>query len=76
MLTFLNSSQYILGVILIVIDQSVVDFAVFGGFLVTLLDMAPEYAGIISGISATLAYSTSVMSPILAGYLTTNVSKL
>ena len=49
-------------------------FAVGGGFLLVANDIAPAYAGIVFGISNTLATIPGIISPYVVGILIEKVS--
>lgn len=72
LVTVLTCRDQYLAVALIVIGQSVSDLAFTGGYLVTYLDLAPQYAGLLTGISNTIGSVAGVISPTLVGLLTPN----
>lgn len=72
-MTNLDSSKKLVAVFLMIIDQSIVDFAISGAFLPSLLDIAPQYSGTLSGISTTFSFSSSILAPILAARMTKHV---
>ena len=74
LVTFLTCNNQYLAVALITIGQSVSDLAFTGGYLLTYLDMAPQYAGLLTGISNTIGSVAGVIVPTLVGIITPDVS--
>ncbi|KAJ9582423.1 hypothetical protein L9F63_003221 [Diploptera punctata] len=70
LVTVLTCRDQYLAVALIALGQTVSDLAFTGGYLPTYLDMAPQYAGLLIGISNTIASLAGVISPTLVGIIT------
>ena len=50
------------------------DFGFLGSYLLTLLELAPPYIGLLTGISNTIGSIPGIISPMIIGYITTNVN--
>lgn len=72
-LSFLDCSQTVLAVILLTVAVSL-SGCVFSGYLVNHMDIAPQYAGTLMGISNGVASSSGFIAPYVASVLTTAVS--
>jgi len=72
-LSFLDCTQTALAVTLLTIAVSV-SGCVFSGYLVNHMDIAPQYAGTLMGISNGIAASSGFIAPYIASILTTDVS--
>lgn len=44
----------------------------FSGYLCNHIDLAPNFAGVLMGITNCLANSTSILGPLIAGFLIKN----
>jgi len=72
-LSFLDCTQTALAVTLLTIAVSV-SGCVFCGYFVNHMDIAPQYAGTLMGISNGIAASSGFIAPYVASVLTTDVS--
>ena len=71
-LGFVNCTQTTLAVALLTIGATL-HGAVYSSFLVNPMDIAPQFAGTIFGISNMLGAMTGFIAPPAAAYLTPNV---
>lgn len=74
-LGFIHCSQWQIAVSLLIIGISLQGFQ-YSGFLVNHVDIAPTYAGILFGISNSIAALCGVAAPTVVGVLTQNVSEI
>lgn len=72
-LGFLDCTQTALAVTLLTVAVSV-SGCVFSGYFVNHMDIAPQYAGTLMGISNGVAASSGFIAPYIASVLTTDVS--
>ena len=72
-LSFLDCTQTALAVSLLTVAVST-SGCVFSGYLVNHMDIAPQYAGTLMGISNAIGASSGFIAPYLASVLTTDVS--
>lgn len=72
-LGYLECTQAILAVVILTMAVTL-SAPVFSGYVVNHVDIAPPYAGVLFGISNTIAASTGFISPVVTSYLTPNVS--
>jgi len=72
-LSFLDCSQTALAVTLLTVAVSV-SGCVFSGYFVNHMDIAPQYAGTLMGISNCVAASSGFIAPFVASVLTIAVS--
>ncbi|XP_044011040.1 sialin-like [Aphidius gifuensis] len=66
---FMTSTIFV--VTCITIASTVGGFA-WAGFMVNMLDIAPQHASILLGISTTISMVPGIISPVLTGYIVTN----
>ena len=74
-LGYVDCTQPIVAITLLVLAVSIAGFQ-YSGFLVNHVDIAPQYAGILFGISNSLAAITGFASPVLVGVITEEVRNL
>ena len=70
-LTFINTEDSTAAVALLTIAVGL-NSAVFVGFMVNHIDLSPNYAGIMMGITSCIANIMSVVAPMLVGLIVTN----
>ena len=58
---------------LITVGVSLTESALMGGFNYALMDIAPEFVGILQGINNTIGLSTGFIVPMIVSILTPNV---
>ncbi|XP_064600100.1 sialin-like [Liolophura sinensis] len=68
-LGFLECTQAILAVVILTLAVTL-SAPVFSGYVVNHVDIAPPYAGVLFGISNTIAASTGFISPVVTNFLT------
>lgn len=71
-LGYVSCSQPTLAIILLVLSVSLTGIQ-YSGFLVNHVDIAPAFAGILFGISNSLAAVTGFISPVIVGVITNEV---
>ncbi|CAG7730460.1 unnamed protein product [Allacma fusca] len=69
---FLTCRQYLGGIFAIAIGQAFIEFAMMGGYLFSVFELAPRFAGILTGIMNTYGVLTGLLCPIAVSYLTPN----
>ena len=74
-LGFIECSQTMLAVVLLTLGATV-HGAVYSGFLVNCMDIAPQFAGTIFGISNMFGAATGFIAPPIAAALTPNVNTI
>ncbi|CAG2193628.1 SLC17A5 [Mytilus edulis] len=74
-LGYVDCSQTALAIVLVILAVSSAGFQ-YSGWVVNHIDIAPSYAGILLGISNSLASTTGIISPIIVGAITEKVSFL
>ncbi|CAG2193627.1 SLC17A5 [Mytilus edulis] len=72
-LGYVDCSQTALAIVLVILAVSSAGFQ-YSGWVVNHIDIAPSYAGILLGISNSLASTTGIISPIIVGAITEKVS--
>ena len=72
-LGFIQCSQWQIAISLLIVGISLQGFQ-YSGFLVNHVDIAPTYAGILFGISNSIAALCGVAAPTVVSTLTKNVS--
>ncbi len=72
---FLQCGQAIGAVSMFILGLSLCGFQ-FSGFIVNILDIAPRYAGVMYGVSSSLAALAGVAAPIIVDFITVDVRKL
>ena len=73
-LSFVDCTQTALAVVLLVLAVTTSGF-VFSGYYVNHMDIAPQYAGMLMGLSNGIAAITGFVAPYIAFALTESVSK-
>ena len=73
-LGYISCTNWIMGVLLLIVGVSFIGCSEGAGFLVNHMDIAPRHAGILMGIANTVASISGVISPYIVGLITTNVS--
>ncbi|XP_071133211.1 sialin-like [Mytilus edulis] len=68
-LGYVDCSQTALAIVLVILAVSSAGFQ-YSGWVVNHIDIAPSYAGILLGISNSLASTTGIISPIIVGAIT------
>lgn len=58
---------------MITIGYSLTEFAVMGGYCYTMIDIAPDFVGILQGINKTLGLAPGFITPLVIAALTSNV---
>jgi len=66
----MNSDHKYLIISLITIGVSLTEVTMMGGFYYALMDVAPEYSGILQGIKNTVGLSTGFIVPMIVSFLT------
>ncbi|XP_065566506.1 uncharacterized transporter slc-17.2-like isoform X2 [Artemia franciscana] len=61
-----------LALLVLTLSVMMTEFCIVGGYQFSLFDVAPDYAGVITGVSHTLATSSGFFSPIVMALLTPN----
>jgi len=74
-LSYVDCTQTALAVVLLVLAVSLSGF-VFSGYCANILDIAPQYAGTIMGISCSAGAISGFIAPYVASTVTESVSKL
>ncbi|KAL5235204.1 hypothetical protein ACI65C_002614 [Semiaphis heraclei] len=62
--------------VIMLFSATVVNGAISSGALASVVDIAPNYAGVIQGIIGTVSTSSGFISPLIVGYLTLNQQTL
>ncbi|XP_022176320.1 sialin-like [Myzus persicae] len=62
--------------VIMLFSATAVNGAISSGALASVVDIAPNYAGVIQGIIGTVSTSSGFISPIIVGYLTLNQQTL
>ncbi|KAL4108032.1 hypothetical protein QTP88_018290 [Uroleucon formosanum] len=62
--------------VIMLFSATAVNGAISSGSLASVVDIAPNYAGVIQGIIGTFASSSGFISPVIVGYLTYNQQTL
>lgn len=60
---------------LITIGVSLTEATLMGGFSYALIDIAPEFVGILQGINNTIGLTTGFIVPVVVSALTPNVTR-
>ncbi|XP_041369663.1 sialin-like [Gigantopelta aegis] len=68
-LGYVDCTQPVTGVVLLMIGVCLTGFC-YGGFIVNHIDIAPAYAGILFGITNSIAAVTGFISPVVVGVIT------
>jgi ACS family sodium-dependent inorganic phosphate cotransporter-like MFS transporter 5 len=71
-LGYIDCSQPVIAIVLLVLAVSIAGFQ-YSGFLVNHVDIAPQYAGILFGISNSIAAVTGFLAPVVVGVITDEV---
>ena len=74
-LSYMDCTQTALAVVLLVLAVSLGGL-IYSGFLANTMDIAPQYAGTIAGISSGIAAVSGFIAPYVASTVTQSVSKL
>jgi len=74
-LSYLDCTQTALAVVLLVLAVSMSGF-VYSGYFVNHMDIAPQYAGTLMGISNGIAAISGFIAPYVASRVTESVSQL
>jgi len=74
-LSFLDCSQKALAVTLLTVAVST-SGCVFSGYLVNHMDIAPQYAGTLMGLSNAIGASSGFVAPYVTSVLTADVSSV
>ena len=74
-LSYVDCTQTALAVVLLVLAVSMTGF-VYSGYFVNHMDIAPQYAGTLMGISNGISAISGFIAPVLAATVTESVSKL
>lgn len=72
----LSSEHKYLIISLITISYSLTEFAVMGGFGYAMIDLAPDYLGILQGINKTIGLAPGFIIPLIVSALTSHVNQL
>ena len=72
----MNSDHKYLIISLITIGVSLTEVTMMGGFYYALMDVAPEYSGILQGIKNTVGLSTGFIVPMIVSFLTPTVNSI
>ena len=72
-LGYVDCSQPAVAIVLLILAVSLTGTQ-YSGYLVNHVDIAPKFAGILFGISNSLAAVTGFISPVVVGIITENVS--
>ncbi|XP_026463451.1 uncharacterized transporter slc-17.2-like isoform X2 [Ctenocephalides felis] len=72
-IALLSCEQKYLAVFLIMLTAMFTDIAFTGSYLLSYLELAPRFAGLLTGISNTIGSMPGVITNTLVGYITTNV---
>lgn len=75
-LSFVGCSEALAAVVLLTLGVALTGSQYGGGLYMNPGDIAPKYAGVIYGISNTVATIPGFLAPLTIGYLTENVSAL
>jgi MFS transporter, ACS family, solute carrier family 17 (sodium-dependent inorganic phosphate cotransporter), member 5 len=73
-LSFVNSKDSYIGVILLTIGIGFLGFSDGGGFCVNINDIGGQYSGLLFGISNTFATIPGIIAPYIVSIMTPNVS--
>ena len=74
-LSYVDCTQTALAVVLLVLAVTVSGF-VYSGYFVNHMDIAPQYAGTLMGISNGISAISGIIAPYVAAIVTESVSKL
>lgn len=69
---FVPSGNVLGPVVLITMGQIFVEFAFTGGYVFSIFELAPKFAGTLTAIMNTFGFSVGLLSPPLVSYLTSN----
>jgi ACS family sodium-dependent inorganic phosphate cotransporter/ACS family sodium-dependent inorganic phosphate cotransporter-like MFS transporter 1/2/3/4 len=61
---------------LITVGYSLTEFAVMGGYNFAMMDIAPDYLGVLQGINKTISLAPGFIIPMIISALTPNVISL
>jgi hypothetical protein len=61
-------------VFLLALSQAAGELAIMGGFLLSNIDLAPQYSGVLQGIASTVGTIPGFISPLVMSYLTPQVN--
>lgn len=75
-ITALHCKDKYAAVALIVICSMFGDLGFTGSYLLSYLDLAPQYAGLLTGMSNMIGSVPGIVSSTITGYITSNVSNL
>ena len=70
--TFMYCDSYLGGLILVSVGQAFLEFAMMGGYLFSIFELAPSFAGILTGITNTFGVITGFVCPMVVTLLTPN----
>lgn len=73
-ITALQCKDKYVAVALIVVCSMFGDLGFTGSYLLSYLDLAPQYAGLLTGMSNMIGSIPGIISPTITGYITKNVS--
>lgn len=57
-------------VLLLAVSQAAGELAIMGGFLLSNMDLAPQYTGVLQGLASTVGTVPGFVSPVVMSYLT------
>ena len=60
-------------VLLLAVSQAAGELAIMGGFLLSNMDLAPQYTGVLQGLASTVGTVPGFVSPVVMSYLTPQV---
>ncbi len=61
---------------LVTIGYSLTEFAVMGGYCYTMMDLAPDFVGILQGMNKTVGLAPGFITPLIIAVLAPHVSNL
>ena len=69
----LTSEHKYFTISLVTIGYSLTEFAVMGGYFYAMMDLAPEFVGILQGINKTVGLAPGFITPLVIAALTPHV---
>lgn len=72
---FLSCTNIEFGITLVTVGQSFGEFAFMGGYMLSIFELAPKYAGIIIGITNTFGVLPGFLCPLFVSLLTPNATR-
>lgn len=69
---FLSCTNIEFGIALITVGQTFGEFAFMGGYMLSIFELAPKYAGVIIGITNTFGVLPGFLCPLLVSFATSN----